>query len=887
MKLYEGCVENRSDPLKLGRCQVRVVGLHTHDKSILPTADLPWAYPLQPVTSAGISGLGYAPIGLVEGSWVLITFRDDDEQQPIILGSVGGIPQDKSIVFDVDDDTSILKNETTGDLEAVPLSSDSTPEIIEKAETPQEQVLNSSPCQNLSTIPTKAPSDITRNTSQVQANIKVIIDECCAAGFTKEQTASLLGIIGGECGFIPKNEDYEYKDPNYLMSIFKTSFNGNLELAIQYSKWRSQNKGTIAEFFEFVYGSDKKIGKGIGNTQPGDGGKYYGRGLLQITGRENYEKYAASSRVDIVNNPDLLNTNIQASAKIAVQFFQQTVKNASPTAHPGYFNAAKQAVNPYDNPEKKIRYYEYFYGQDTPENIEEKTTDAPAPEGQASVPNTPSPSRNPIIGFKDPNNKYPLKSKVFEQDTNRLARGVSTGTIVDQKNSRRIRNIPKALGKGSYNEPPAPFASRYPFNHVFESESGHVQEFDDTPGFERTHFYHRKGTFTEVDANGSEVHHIVGDSYHITERNGSVYIQGECNITVDGDTNIFCRTDANIEVSGDAKMKVGGDFDIGVAENMTVAVGGTLSLFSRGNMNLNTQGQFNLVASNDLKLKSGGETHVQASKFHADAVRVDFNSGTSSSASTVTLNPPSVGNTVNNVFPYLVAPDQDDELLSTFETPEDWATPAGIAALKKLEEKYPVEDVETKDSAQPRGQVTQTVPASCDVIFATEDFASDFRLSENFTLGMMFDGGFNNRHKLRDQVGLTKQQIVCNLSQLCQNVLEKYVSILPGGMAGYGKEWRISSGFRNGSNSSQHNKGQAVDIALGQGTKNRKEATYNLAQEMEKLVPYDQIIVEYRGTSENWIHTSYDGSGKNRKMAFTMLNDKTYPKPGAKGFYLL
>ena len=37
------------------------------------------------------------------------------------------------------------------------------------------------------------------------------------------------------------------------------------------------------------------------------------------------------------------------------------------------------------------------------------------------------------------------------------------------------------------------------FNKVFETESGHVQEFDDTPGQERIHTYHRSGTFHEVD----------------------------------------------------------------------------------------------------------------------------------------------------------------------------------------------------------------------------------------------------------------------------------------------------------------------------------------------------------------------------------------------------
>ena len=65
MRLYTGCVENRQDPLKLGRCQVRVVGLHNYDKSQLKTEDLPWAYPMQPITSAGISGIGHTPLGPV------------------------------------------------------------------------------------------------------------------------------------------------------------------------------------------------------------------------------------------------------------------------------------------------------------------------------------------------------------------------------------------------------------------------------------------------------------------------------------------------------------------------------------------------------------------------------------------------------------------------------------------------------------------------------------------------------------------------------------------------------------------------------------------------------------------------------------------------------
>ena len=49
-------------------------------------------------------------------------------------------------------------------------------------------------------------------------------------------------------------------------------------------------------------------------------------------------------------------------------------------------------------------------------------------------------------------------------------------------------------------EPRTPYGAQYPFNHVRETESGHIQEFDDTPGRERIHEYHRAGTFYELPA---------------------------------------------------------------------------------------------------------------------------------------------------------------------------------------------------------------------------------------------------------------------------------------------------------------------------------------------------------------------------------------------------
>lgn len=46
----------------------------------------------------------------------------------------------------------------------------------------------------------------------------------------------------------------------------------------------------------------------LGNTQKGDGVRYKGRGLIQVTGRDNYKKVGKDLGVDFISNPQLLST---------------------------------------------------------------------------------------------------------------------------------------------------------------------------------------------------------------------------------------------------------------------------------------------------------------------------------------------------------------------------------------------------------------------------------------------------------------------------------------------------------------------------------------------------------------------------------------------------
>ena len=92
---FVGVVEDRQDPQTLGRLRVRCLGYHTEDLVKLPTTDLPWAHVMNPITSATVSGHGQTPLGAVEGTWVVGFFQDgSDAQQPIIIGTLPGVPSE-------------------------------------------------------------------------------------------------------------------------------------------------------------------------------------------------------------------------------------------------------------------------------------------------------------------------------------------------------------------------------------------------------------------------------------------------------------------------------------------------------------------------------------------------------------------------------------------------------------------------------------------------------------------------------------------------------------------------------------------------------------------------------------------------------------------------
>ncbi len=361
---FQGVVEDRLDPLKLGRVRVRCLGLHTENKKLIPTESLPWAHVVLPVTSASMSGLGDSPTGLVDGTWVFGFFRDGVAcQEPIVLGALLGIPEEKS------------------------------------------------------------RQDI---------------------GFYDQRTAEVLE-----------------KSPRKIQT----------------------------------------------RTHPFDG-----------TGGTHTDEVTA-------------------------------------------------------------------------------------------------------LHFPREVTKHPLGCEIGEPDTNRLARGDGTDVSVAQlKLDTRDLNVPTALGLGgTWSEPPTAYSSQYPFNHVHESESGHIVELDDTPGCERTHHWHRTGTSEEVGPQGDLVQRIVRDGYHIVLRNDSIHICGRANVTVKGDINIYTQSNLNVQVDKDSLVLVKGDVDLKVDGDVQMTVGGDVDAIVAGDVGMKVMGNVsadiakNLVANvgEDSEIKTGGDAKVE------------------------------------------------------------------------------------------------------------------------------------------------------------------------------------------------------------------------------------------------------------------------------------
>jgi GH24 family phage-related lysozyme (muramidase) len=790
-----GFVEDRDDPLMLGRVRVRVLGLHTHDKAILPTTDLPWAYKVQPTTSGAMNGIGSAPVGVVEGTCVVVQYADSDKQQPFVVGTIGGIPSKNQTVLDSYEIKPITLYEPvrTGD-GSILTTSDGTPVTTEQEQATPTEVQNS--------FPARAASEYTTSNKLIE-----FLKE--KEGFRANPYQDSAGVwtIGYGTTFIKgvavtQNTAAVTKDVaiEYVRERLKNEFEPGVKSAIRVPI----TQGMFDACVDFAYNL------GVGGFKKSD--------VLTALNSGDYETAAANflkynkARNSKTGQLEVLK-GLTYRREVERDFF---LSDGIPTK------------------EGELK--------ETPQSIQKQELDPQSvPNNEKILSGGESGFERKLFtgetGFTDPNKKYPLETHLNEPDTNRLARHQKIrNTIVYTKELAEHKNVPLANGKGNWNQSPTPYNAKYPFNNVWQSESGHVFEFDDTKDRERVHLYHTSGTFNEIDHNGTQVNRVVGDAYTIYERNGFVHVIGNVNVTVDGAKTLRVDNTLDVEVHGATVINIHDNAKLNVAGNLDVSAGGNMNFYAAGNINM----------------KAGGN-------WATDASRIDLNSGIAQTLPTVS----SIGGADVSISP-LTVNTRKEEAGTVYETPDDGsyeqvemykkerianatATKEELETKPTVEETTKVEPNEVKEKINP-----------CGIPEGKKDFAPSDKLSKYYTLGDLTAGG---SRKIQDNVGLRADEIFCNLKALCENVLDPIKTKYP--------NVRINSGLRLESTKSQHNTGQAVDVSFPGLS---RAELYERVLEIQQLVPHDQMLLEYLTPGGNgWIHISFSTTN-NRKQVFTMNN---------------
>jgi hypothetical protein len=158
------------------------------------------------------------------------------------------------------------------------------------------------------------------------------------------------------------------------------------------------------------------------------------------------------------------------------------------------------------------------------------------------------------------------------------------------------------------------FQPVYPYNNVTRTNSGHYMEMDDTPERERVRLQHRTGTFVEMHPDGSQDNHIVGDSYHIVERNGYVTINGNCSVTINGDAQVVYNGNLTQRVVGDYNLEVGGNFDTKVNGSSTNVINRNYKLRTSITGSITLQSAYSVYVNADLSVNGA----VRATFLHSN-----------------------------------------------------------------------------------------------------------------------------------------------------------------------------------------------------------------------------------------------------------------------------
>lgn len=173
----------------------------------------------------------------------------------------------------------------------------------------------------------KIGSTISASASAIK---NAVLGQLKTAGITDPtEVAMFMAQMDTESGgFKSLSENLNYR-ASTLMKLFKSHFSGE-----------GDAQQVAAAGPEAI--ANRIYGGRMGNKEAGDGWKYRGRGIVQLTGKANYEKFGKMAGLDLVNNPDLASDPVNA-AKIAIAYWKSRVSETAAKA--GDVLSVTKAIN--------------------------------------------------------------------------------------------------------------------------------------------------------------------------------------------------------------------------------------------------------------------------------------------------------------------------------------------------------------------------------------------------------------------------------------------------------------------------------------------------------------------------------------------------------------
>lgn len=155
-----------------------------------------------------------------------------------------------------------------------------------------------------------------------------------AAGTAAAGGAAAYSLSGSESGSLPDDGkknigETPQMDENTLYSSIGTALQeAGIEDPTEQAQFLAQlshESDGFKTLEEYATGEDYEGSKVLGNTEPGDGKRFKGRGFIQLTGRWNYKHYGDKIGVDLIKNPELA-ADPDIAAKIAAQYWKDRVR---------------------------------------------------------------------------------------------------------------------------------------------------------------------------------------------------------------------------------------------------------------------------------------------------------------------------------------------------------------------------------------------------------------------------------------------------------------------------------------------------------------------------------------------------------------------------------